>query len=169
MITTIIFVSDFINFTKYRYRISIQMKILGFILFVLFLSCNSSQRMTAEPAQDPSPVISAMNYAETIKEAKLKEHLYTYASDEYEGRETGQPGQKKAVEYLKAQYIQMGIPAAQGGKNYFQDVPLEVGQIPEGEVILNGDRYDLGVDFLTFQSIKASFAQIVYVGYGIED
>ncbi|TFG73322.1 MAG: M28 family peptidase, partial [Flavobacteriales bacterium] len=73
------------------------------------------------------------------------------------------------VEYLKAQYIQMGIPAAQGGENYFQDVPLEVGQIPEGEVILNGDRYDLGVDFLTFQSIKASFAQIVYVGYGIED
>ena len=81
----------------------------------------------------------------------------------------GQSGQKKAVEYLKSQYIKLGIPAAKGGQNYFQQVPLEVGQIPKGEMRLNGEQYALGDDFLTFESINASFGQIVYLGYGIED
>ena len=45
-----------------------------------------------------------VNYASSITEAELKEHLYTYASDEFEGRDTGKPGQKKAVEYLKKHY-----------------------------------------------------------------
>jgi hypothetical protein len=110
-----------------------------------------------------------MHYAEIIKEENLKAQLYTYASDEFEGRETGQPGQKKAVEYLKSQYIKLGIPAAKGSQNYFQEVPLEVGQIPKGEMRLNGEQYALGDDFLTFESINATFGQIVYLGYGIED
>ena len=49
--------------------------------------------------------------------------MYTYASDEFEGRDTGEPGQKKAVAYLKEQYKRMGIPSAYGTDDYFQEIP----------------------------------------------
>ena len=42
----------------------------------------------------------AKRFAKTITEKELSEHLYIYASDEFEGRDTGEPGQKKAVEYM---------------------------------------------------------------------
>ena len=35
-----------------------------------------------------------VNYASSITQEELKEHLYIYASDEFEGRDTGDPGQK---------------------------------------------------------------------------
>ena len=43
-------------------------------------------------------------YASSITAEELKEKLYIYASDEFEGRETGDMGQKLAVEYLKEIY-----------------------------------------------------------------
>lgn len=42
-----------------------------------------------------------VNYGSSITQDELKEHLYIYASDEFEGRDTGNPGQKKAVDYIK--------------------------------------------------------------------
>ncbi|MDB3914155.1 peptidase M28, partial [Flavobacteriaceae bacterium] len=42
-----------------------------------------------------------VNYGSSITQEELKEHLYIYASDEFEGRDTGDPGQKKAVNYIK--------------------------------------------------------------------
>ena len=44
-------------------------------------------------------------YATSIKAQDLGAHLFEYASDEFQGRNTGDPGQKKAVEYLKNFYI----------------------------------------------------------------
>ena len=42
----------------------------------------------------------SVEYAATINASELKEHLMIIASDEFEGRETGMPGQKKAAEYI---------------------------------------------------------------------
>ena len=47
-------------------------------------------------------------YASSITAEELKEKLYTYASDEFEGRETGLRGQKIAVEYLRETYKKLG-------------------------------------------------------------
>lgn len=66
---------------------------------------------------------SAQKYAETITAKDLGKHLFIYASDEFEGRDTGEPGQKKAVEYLKNFYINNGIASPLGDSNYFQNVP----------------------------------------------
>ena len=87
----------------------------------LSLACNSSQKTVSEAAK---PMADPVPYAETITEADLKEHLYTYASDEFEGRETGTPGQKKAVEYIKAHYQSLEDPPAKANGDYFQKVPL---------------------------------------------
>jgi Zn-dependent M28 family amino/carboxypeptidase len=66
--------------------------------------------------------VDPMPFAESISPEELKEMLYVYASDEFEGRNTGEPGQKKAVEYLKDYYIDQGIPSALED-TYFQTVP----------------------------------------------
>ena len=67
----------------------------------------------------------ATTFANTITAADLKEHLYVIASDEFEGRETGEPGQKKAAEYLKNFYIENDIASPYGGNDYFQAIPTE--------------------------------------------
>ena len=62
-------------------------------------------------------------YGNTITASELKDHLYTFASDEFQGRDTGKPGQKKAANYLKDNYMKMEIASPLGGEDYFQDIP----------------------------------------------
>lgn len=144
------------------------MKKLSLLTLGLVLACNTPQKTVSETAQtkmmsDPVP------YAETITQDDLKEHLYTYASDEFEGRETGKPGQKKAIAYLKSFYESHSIPAAKEDGDYFQEVPLEVAKVPEGSIQINNTTYPLGEDVVTFTSAKGNFSEVTYVGFGIEE
>lgn len=66
----------------------------------------------------------AKRFAKTITEKELSEHLYTYASDEFEGRDTGAPGQKKAVEYIRNYYKSIGIEPGDLEGDYFQEMTL---------------------------------------------
>ncbi|MFD2098785.1 M28 family peptidase [Flagellimonas iocasae] len=136
---------------------------LGFLV-----ACNSSQKTVSEApisAEQADPV----PYANTITQEELKEHLYTYASDEFEGRETGEPGQKKAVEYIKNEYEALGIPAAKPDGDYFQEVPLEVAKVPMGNITINNKAFEIGEDVLAFTAANGKFDQVTYVGYGIEE
>ncbi|MAU15758.1 MAG: peptidase [Muricauda sp.] len=144
------------------------MKKLSLLVLGLVVACNSSQKTVSGP-QEPKPVASPVPYAESITQEDLKEHLYTYASDEFEGRETGEPGQKKAVAYIKAHYESLDIPPAKADGDYFQKVPLEVSKVPEGSLTINNETFELGNDVVTFSSAEGSFDQIVYAGYGIEE
>lgn len=144
------------------------MKKLSILALGLVFACNSTQKTVSEPAQT-AKVADPVPYAETITQDDLKEHLYTYASDEFEGRETGQPGQKKAVEYLKAHYESLGIPAAKADGNYFQEVPLEVSNVPEGSISINNTVFELGENVVSFSSAEGNYENVVYVGYGIEE
>ena len=91
-------------------------KILLFSLAVSLVACKAQQPKEIEEA-------NVMEYANTITPNELKEHLYTFASDEFEGREAGEPGQKKAAEYLKNEYKQLDIPSPLGDDDYYQEVP----------------------------------------------
>ena len=51
-------------------------------------------------------------YSKSITSQELEEKLYTYASDEFEGRETGTKGLTIAINYLKEQYVNLEIEAA---------------------------------------------------------
>ena len=82
---------------------------------VILSSCGGAQK-SLENA-DPT------KYSETITPNDLKEHLFIYASDEFEGRNTGEPGQKKAIDYLKSNYVKLGIPSPLGDSDYFQEIP----------------------------------------------
>ena len=111
----------------------------------------------------------AVRFAETITENELKEHLYTYASDEFEGRDTGSKGQKLAVAYLKDFYVSQNIGAAQTDGSYFQKVPVSMNKTPEGSIEIDGNTLSLGTDFVSFTPLNASFEDIVFVSYGIDE
>jgi len=145
------------------------MKKTLYLLVAMAISCNTSQKTVADATKEVSNPTSEITFAQTITESELKDHLYTYASDEFEGRETGQPGQKKAVAYLKTEYEKLGIPAAKKDGNYFQEVPLEVSKLPIGKLSVNDMDYPIGGHVLTFAAANTSTDEIVYVGYGIED
>lgn len=96
-------------------------KILYVAGAIAFMACSTSKEASKEDAN----VDLAAKYAATITAKDLGNHLFTYASDEFEGRETGEPGQKMAVEYLKNFYKNQNIVSPIGGDDYFQEVPAE--------------------------------------------
>ncbi|MGB5500657.1 MAG: M28 family metallopeptidase [Maribacter sp.] len=145
------------------------MRKLVLLALGLVMACNSSQKAVPEKTVVSQESIGPVSFAKTITIAELEEHLYEYASDKYEGRETGEPGQKMASEYLKNEYIALGIPAAKSDGDYYQNVPLEVGKMPTGTTSLNGTEYELGEDVLSFSAAEGSFDNVIYAGYGIDD
>jgi len=97
--------------------------ILYIFLLFPFIYCGNSDVIT-----DPSNLVTgdiAIEYSKTITPEDLKTHLYIMASDEFEGRNTGEPGQKLAAEYLKDFYMAHNIASPLGGDDYFQDIPTE--------------------------------------------
>jgi hypothetical protein len=146
------------------------MKKIVLFTSLLAIACNSSQKTVSDAVSDvKTAVVDAKPYAETITEAELKEHLYIYASDEFEGRETGEPGQKMAVEYLANEYKKLGIPAAQANGDYMQKVGLKLSKLPTGAIKVDGKNYANGEGLLTFSAAEGNYNELVYVAYGIED
>lgn len=140
------------------------MKKLAFIALALAVSCNSTQKTTGEKKVDKAEAVNPETYGNTITEAELKTHLYTYASDEFEGRETGKPGQKKAIAYIKKEYIDLGIKPAKADGNYFQDVPLEISKLPTGTLSINGTTYTLGEDYVATTASTGDYTSVIYAG-----
>jgi hypothetical protein len=88
------------------------MRLLPFFLFSLMVFGQNEKNVT--------------EYANSITPNELKNLLYVYASDYFEGRETGARGQKKAVDFIRQFYTTHGIGAAQGTENYFQPMELNI-------------------------------------------
>lgn len=139
------------------------------VMALSFLACKTGPQQVAHTETEVS--VDPSVYGNSITSDELKELLYTFASDEFEGRDTGSKGQKMAVEFLKDQYIALDIPSPLPGGNYFQDVPLVSQKSPEIDVSVNGVAFENYTDFVATgaaasQTITTS--DIVYAGYGIE-
>ncbi len=137
------------------------------------MGCGSSSKSTLPAVKAPEvETVNSQQYAATITSEELETMLYKYASDEFEGRETGKKGQKIAVEYLKALYVEMGISSPFGGDDYFQEVPLEKQSISEAEISVNCKNFESFKDHVVLRasgSSEMSINEMVYVGYGIDD
>ncbi|MBT8272573.1 MAG: M20/M25/M40 family metallo-hydrolase [Bacteroidia bacterium] len=141
------------------------------VLSIVFVSCGPTQTTTSTTQTTVSNPTDPERFASTILESELKEKLYVYASDEFEGRETGKPGQKKAVEYLKNQYVQLGIPSPLGKDDYFQEVSLQKVKAPEMNLVINGQTLDASQSYVSLiSSNDGTFSadEIVDLGYGID-
>lgn len=85
------------------------------LITLLLVGCSSNKNSSKE--------ITPEKYLSEIKAENLSKHLYIVASDEMQGRNTGEPGQKKAGEYLIQQYKAMGISYPKGAKSFYQPIP----------------------------------------------
>ncbi len=130
------------------------------ILYVIFFSVFNLQ------AQD------SKDYANSITLDELKDKLYTYSSDEFQGRETGKEGQKIAVEYLKNHYINNGIESLISD-SYFQNVPLKNTKSPEVSMVVNGEKFTIYDDFIALSSngenLNLNVRNVVFAKFGIND
>jgi Zn-dependent M28 family amino/carboxypeptidase len=97
------------------------MKQIGLLLivFIALCSCSNSQNKKNQNTANPE------TYANTITANELKDMLYTYASNDFEGRKTGEAGQKKAIHFIKDHYINNNIPSPIATGDYFQEIPVE--------------------------------------------
>lgn len=62
-------------------------------------------------------------FANTITADELKELVYEFSSDEYQGRKTGEFGHNRASKFLKDYYIHQDIASPLGGDTYYQQIP----------------------------------------------
>lgn len=95
--------------------------LVAFSLSFFLLGCKAQQSVTAHKSVK-TDFSSQIN---NIEESNLKKNLYVIASDEMQGRNTGEPGQKKAGEYIINEYKKNGISFPKGATSYYQKVPSE--------------------------------------------
>ena len=137
----------------------------------LLFTCGSTKENTTQ-VDKKVETADVTTFANTITSSELKEKLYVYASDEFEGRETGEPGQKMAAEYIKKHYIDLKVKPAQANGDYFQNVPLESKGVPTVALNVNGESMTVFEDFVSVASAPnadINSSEMVYVGFGIDD
>ena len=95
-------------------------------VLLLFAACDDT---TAPPAaDDPAASVDAAPVSDAalaaIDSTDLRQHIAVLASDEFEGRGTGTPGEEKTIEYIREQMQAAGLEGAAPDGGYFQPVPL---------------------------------------------
>jgi hypothetical protein len=117
-------------------------------------------------AQNPD----ALKYAEIITKKGLYDHLSVLASDEYEGRETGKPGQRKAAAYIAQHFKDIGLSGpTQESNPYFQTFNLYKQQFTELELTLGKNKLKIQKDLLPLGKFDFDGqAEFVFAGYGLE-
>ncbi|MFC2090567.1 M20/M25/M40 family metallo-hydrolase [Bacteroidota bacterium] len=115
---------------------------------------------------------------ESITVDDLKMHLEFIASDELEGRETGEPGLNIAARYLAAQAAHVGLTPMNGDEGYLQhyiieqkSYDLETSGIrivsKDGDVRTNHEPF-YAIPGVNKDTVKIS-GEVVFAGYGIKD
>jgi len=85
-----------------------------FLIILTLYSCGSNQLA--------SPNIIETDFANSINKTDLQLSLYKLASNEFEGRRSGEKGQKLAAKFLADYYKHIGIKSAYDS-TYFQNIP----------------------------------------------
>ncbi len=112
------------------------------------------------------------HYGNMISEDSLRNHLMVIASDEFEGRDTGTPGQKKAAQYLANYFEQLGLEQV-ADSGYFQRFYIGLNSIDTAIIRMEGEEFLMIDDFYFFNPLAAkgtrSFSELRFLGYGIDD
>ncbi|WP_312167106.1 M28 family metallopeptidase [Phenylobacterium sp.] len=114
---------------------------------------------------------------EPIDPARLSSITRVLASDEFQGRSPGTPGEARTVEYLVAEFKALGLEPAGDAGAYTQDVPLLRTQLKEGGVfsldlkgVVRTLERNVDVTATTLRPVdrvEIEKAPLVFVGYGV--
>lgn len=131
---------------------------------------------TKGAAVTPAAPDLSRTYAALIQTADLRAHLTVVASDAFQGRETGQPGQKLAANYLVKQFTEIGLQGPVPGSDspYLQHFELAHSTYaPGGYLKVGSQRYDYLSDWFSYGPMPSPFrtetaSQPVFAGFGVE-
>lgn len=137
-------------------------------------ACQSARPVVGpeEGTSDPTAPLAA------IDSVTLRTHLAELADDRYEGRGTGTPGERMAVEYIAGQMRALGLEGGAPDGSFFQPVPLRGATPVEVSALTlapaSGEPIQLPFveDFIATtdseaDSVALDGAEMVFVGYGI--
>ena len=137
------------------------MKRLLFLLPIL-AACFARAQQISKP--DP--------FAGVITAADLKTHLFKVASKEFEGRETGTEGQRKAAAYIEEQFRALGLQP--GNKTGYQMYyPVFQDSMTKASIEINGQVFhyedDLHIATLMSHTETLYGSEVVFLGNDIID
>lgn len=150
------------------------------IILFCFLSIGlNAQYISSITIPDPTiPVVmdsSDMAYvnALTITKEDLRKHLTIIASDEFQGRETGEEGNDKAAAYIAGELERIGIDPIMGD-SYFQKVDFKWISWKDVSITVGEQKFKHLWDFLSFPDKNTDLKElitdeVIFLGYGIED
>ena len=103
-------------------------------------------------------LVSTTSYGQKIKKAdkaiisQVKTIVTKLASDEFEGRRTGTPGEKKAAEYIISQFERIGLSPKGDDNGYLQAFDVQEGKVisQQSFVTINGDSLKVNDDYFPF-------------------
>jgi Zn-dependent M28 family amino/carboxypeptidase len=113
--------------------------------------------------------------AATPSAARILERTKVLASDEFEGRAPGTPGEDKTIAYLTAEARRIGLQPGNPDGSYVQAVP-SVGITSQSALTFTAgdERFALqaGIDFIALSRrrqthVQLAGSEIVFVGYGV--
>ncbi len=136
------------------------------IIFFLFLTLSLFSQAS---------ITIASQYAATIDSQTIKAHVYTLASPEFEGRETGTEGNRKAAQYIADQFSSYGISQIPGDGDYFQEAAFSKIRWEDIQMTVNNAPVEHLKDYLSipqyFPDAPESFhiRSLTFLGYGIDD
>ena len=122
----------------------------------------------------PNVVDWSARYADLVTADRLRTHLAVLASDEYEGRETGQKGQHLAAAYVARQFQAAGLtgPGPDAAAPYLQKFQLEtVAWAPGAALQVGSTHYQWPNDFYGRGATgfdQQTELRPVFAGFGIE-
>jgi len=130
-----------------------------------------------QPAEKPaSPVVPAALKGALggFSTESLLEHIRVLASDQYEGRAPGTPGEELTVRYLTDKFTAFGLQPGNPDGTYIQKVPL-IGSTPQARVSFTAGQRNIEPaeeDFLARSSrfepqVDLRNSEMVFVGYGV--
>ncbi|HWV68458.1 M28 family metallopeptidase [Chitinophaga sp.] len=125
--------------------------------------------VTRLTAQD-STAIKAIN------PAGFARHISVLASDAFEGRKPFTRGEDSSIQYLAAQFKQLGLKPG-NGNSYFQEVPMvSISSKPAGNLVIKGANGELSLQYLedfvaatrrVQEQVTIPTSELVFAGYGI--
>ncbi len=139
----------------------------GLFAFFISIAINSAQSIKLESNPE-----ALEKYAKKITVEELKTHLYTLASDDYEGRETGQLGQKMAADYIARFFMGNGLagPVKDNPNPYLQPIYFRGRMVRDVQLRSANAELTFKKDFVSRSISDQEFsnAELVFAGYGLE-
>ena len=149
----------------------------GLAIAAALVACNRASPPASEPTAPAAPAVTAHAFQDAIAAADFAEHVKTLASDAFEGRAPGTPGEDKSVAYIQAQFERIGLQPGNHGQ-WFQTVPMVETTADEHTALridVNGKPRELkfGSDMVIGTRsgnahVRIKDSELVFVGYGVD-